>query len=204
MKAKITKIMLDLDGVVANFYYGFSAFLNKHYGCDLDPYTDPPSYSFEAWGHGVDKVDVNTASIEWMKQDGFAKLPAYDGADAFVAQLMNDYDVYIVTARVGDWEQKLSKDVKNQIKENTYDWLKLRNIPVTRLRFIHDKIPFCQEHGISIIVEDKLETALKAAKEGIRTILIDRGYNQSKVERLKVYRSYDFNEALNHIAKLVQ
>ena len=201
MKAKI---MLDLDGVIAQFAMSFRDYLNQHYGCDFDTSKDPTSYGFEDWGHGVDRIDVSQASLEWMKQDGFEKLPSYPGTEAFVADLMNNYDVYIVTARVGDWEQKLNKELKNQVKQNTYAWLKARNIPATRLHFVHDKIPFCKERGISIIVEDKLDTALKAAKEGIRTILMNRGYNQSKVERLRVYRAANFNEALTQIAKLVK
>jgi uncharacterized HAD superfamily protein len=201
MKAKL---MLDLDGVIAMFAASFQTYLNQHYGCDFDTTQDPIAYGFENWGHGVDKIDVNAASVEWMRNDGFANVASYPGAEEFVAALMNAYDVYIVTARVGDWEQKLPKDLKNRVKQNTYEWLKARNIPITHLHFIHDKIPFCQEHGISVIVEDKLETALKAAKEGIHTVLIDRGYNQSKVERLRVYRVFNFNEALTQIAKLVQ
>ena len=201
MKAKI---MLDLDGVIAQFASSFQSYLNQNYGCDFDTTIDPAAYSFEDWGHGVDKINVNEASREWIKQNGFENIPSYPGAEDFVAKLMLNYDVFIVTARVGDWEKKLSVTIKNQVKTNTINWLASRNIPATQLHFVHDKIPFCLEHNISIIVEDKLETALKAAKEGMHTILIDRGYNQSKAERLRVYRVRDFNEALNQIAKLVQ
>jgi uncharacterized HAD superfamily protein len=115
---------------------------------------------------------------------------------------MSNYDVYIVTARIGDWEQKFSAETKNRIKKNTFMWLKKLGIPVTKLYFAHDKVPFCQEHGISIMVEDKLETALKAAKKGIHTVLMNRGYNTSKINRLRVYRAYNFDEALGHIERL--
>jgi len=196
--------MLDLDGVVANFAYSFQKFLNENYGCSFNPLKDPTKYSFENWGHGVDKIDLDAASSAWMNNNGFSGLPSYTGAEEFVTNLMDNYDVYIVTARVGDWDQKLSKTTKDIIKKNTYDWLQDRGIPANRLYFAHDKIPFCKEHQISVIVEDKLETALKAAKEGIHTVLIDRGYNQSKSERLRVYRVYNFNEALSQLKKLIQ
>jgi len=196
------KVMLDLDGCIANFYYDFALFLNNKYGCDLDLDNEPEDYPFEKWGHGVDKIDFDTASKEWINQDGFGKIPSYPGAEKFVKELMDKYDVYILTARIGDWDQSFTKDMKNRIKENTYDWLKIRKIPITKLHFIHDKIPFCQTHGISIMVEDKLETALAAAKEGIHTILMNRGYNGSKANRLMVYRTYDFEQALKQIEKL--
>src|SRR5271157_4439952 len=185
MKAKI---MLDLDGVVANFYNGFSTYLNQNFGCTLDPLTDPVSYPFDEWGHGVDQINFDAASESWINQDGFDKLPAYDGAQEFIKKLMDTYDVYIVTARVGDWEKKFSKATQNKIKQNTFDWLSRLGVPANQLYFIKDKIPFFQQHGISILIEDKLETALKAAKEGLHTILMNRGYNQSKVDRLRVYR----------------
>jgi uncharacterized HAD superfamily protein len=198
------RIMLDMDGVIANFYNGFASHLNSNYGCTLDPAKEPKNYPFEDWGHGVDTIDFNDASYNWIKQNGFEKLPAYSGIKEFVKQLMSLYDVYIVTARIGDWEQKFSSDIKNQIKKNTYNWLKKYGIPSTKLYFVHDKVPFCKEHGISIIIEDKLETALKAAKEGIHTILIDREYNNSKANRFRIYRVYDFDEALGQIKRLIK
>ena len=116
---------------------------------------------------------------------------------------MDTYDVYIVTARIGDWEQKFTKSVKDTIKNDTLAWLLNLGVPVDKIYFIHDKIPFCQEHGISVMVEDKLETALKAAKEGIHTVLMDRGYNHSKSPRLRIYRVFNFTEALDQLTKLL-
>jgi len=195
--------MLDLDGVIANFYYGFSSFLNERYGCTLDPLTDPVGYSFDEWGHGVDQIDFDSASKEWINQDGFSKLPIYPDAEAFIKNLIANYDVYIITARVGDWEKKFNKATQNKIKQNTFDWLNKLSVPANQLYFIKDKIPFCKQHGISVLIEDKLETALNAAKEGLHTILMNRGYNQSKADRLRIYRAFNFDEALNQLTKLV-
>lgn len=198
------KVMLDIDGCIANFYNGFATFLNQQYGCTLNPLTDPASYPFEDWGHGVDQIDFDAASESWIKQDGFDKLPCYVGAAEFIKTLMDRYDVYIVTARVDDWEQKFSKVIQNKIKKNTFDWLSRLGVPNTKLYFIKDKIPFCQEKGISVIIEDKLETALKAAKEGVHAVLMNRGYNQSKANRFRVYRVFNFDEALTQLARLIK
>lgn len=197
-----TRILLDLDGVIANFYFAFSTFLNANYGTTLNPLQDPDHYDFDQWGHGVDHIDFDGASLNWIQNNGFEKIPAYKGAKEFAQELLSRYNVYIVTARIGDWEQKFSGDQKNKIKKNTFNWLKKLGIPNTKLYFAREKVPFCQEKGISIMIEDKFETALKASKEGIHTVLINRGYNTSKADRLKVYRAFDYNEALELLKRL--
>ncbi|MFA5024048.1 MAG: hypothetical protein WC523_03790 [Patescibacteria group bacterium] len=199
MKAKI---LLDLDGVIANFCYSFRDFLNKNYNCNFNIDVEPASYDIGDWGCGIENINIDEVVSAWIKQGGFSQIPSYPGTEDFVQSLMSNYDVSIVTARVGDWDQKFSKNVQNKIKQDTSDWLQKRNIPADRLFFIHDKIPFCQENEISIIIEDKLETAIKASKEKVHTILMNREYNQSKSERLRVYRVYDFNEALVQLSKL--
>ena len=197
-----TRILLDLDGVIANFYHGFATFLNEKYGCTLDPSRDPKKYEFIDWGCGVDKIDFDAASLDWIRHNGFEKLPAYEGAETFAQELLNNYNVYIVTARIGDWEQIFSAELKNKIKKNTFNWLRKLGIPSNKLYFARDKVPFCQEKGISIMIEDKLETALRASKEGIHTVLMNRGYNGSKADRLRVYRAFNYDEALALLKKL--
>jgi len=198
------RVLLDMDGVIANFYRGFSKYLNERHGCTLNPNIEPKSYPFNDWGHGVDKINFDQASREWIQQNGFGKLPAFDGAEDFVKELMNLCNVYIVTARIGDWNQKFTTKTRDQIKQNTYDWLEQHGIPADNLFFAHDKIPFCQKNGISVIIEDKLSTALEAAKNGIHTILMDRGYNGSQINRFKIYRAYSFDEALNQLRKMMK
>ena len=197
-----TKILLDLDGVIANFCRGFLTFLNEHYGCTLNPNQDPQEYDLSRWGCGVDKIDLGVASLDWILHNGFERLPAYQGAKEFARELLSNYNVYIVTARIGDWEQKFSADQKARIKKNTFKWLKRLGIPSTKLYFARDKVQFCQEKGISIMVEDKLETALNASKAGIHTVLMNRGYNGSKTNRTRVYRAFDYIEALDLLRRL--
>jgi uncharacterized HAD superfamily protein len=198
------RIMLDMDGVIANFYNEFAKYLNDNYGCTLNTEIAPKNYPFESWGHGVDKINFAEASNNWINQNGFEKIPAFDGVKEFVKELSKLYDVHIVTARIGDWEQNFTADIKNRIKKNTHNWLKKQGISACKLYFVHDKVPFCKELGISIIIEDKLETALNAAKEKIHAILIDRNYNHSKANRLRVYRAHNFKEVLDQIKRLTK
>jgi uncharacterized HAD superfamily protein len=130
-----------------------------------------------------------------MINDGFEKLEPFDGAKEFIKKLKNKYDIYFVTARIGDWETKLSTRIKNKIKENTYSWLLKYGMPTDHLYFAHDKIPFCRENQIHIMVEDKLSTAILAAHNNIKTILLDRGYNKGKKYK-NVHRVFTFDQAL--------
>lgn len=176
-----TKVLLDIDGVIAGFYSGFAQYLNRHYGTTLDPIKEPPVYDIYEWKHYLSKSDIDKAIVEWMLDDGFLKLPIYNGAIDFVYQLMDQYDVYITTARLGDFEQKLGKDTLQKIIDDTKNWFRKYGIPYDKLFFRHDKIKFCKENGIRILIEDKLKTAIKGSENGILSIVMSRPWNE-KVE----------------------
>lgn len=198
------RVLLDMDGVIVNFYKGFSKHLNKNYGCTLDTNVEPEEYPFEKWGHGVDRVNFDTASKEWIEKDGFEKLPAFDGATEFVKELMSLCNVFIVTARIGDWSQKFTPETRDRIKDNTRNWLKENDIPSDNLFFSHEKIPFCKENAISIMIEDKPSTAMEASKNKIHTILINRAKNRSQFPRYMIYKVSSLDEVLEQLRKLIK
>lgn len=198
------RVLLDMDGVIANFYVEFARFLNDEYGCTLPLDEEPTNYSFNDWGHGVDRVSIEEASNKWIRSGGLQRMPPYSGMESFVNELMTICNVYVVTARVGDWQRLLPADVKDIIKRDTYKWLKEYNIPSDKLYFSHKKIDFCKDNGISVMIEDKPSTALEASKNGIHTILMNRGYNGSQIDRFRIYRAYSYDDALEQIRKLTQ
>lgn len=197
-----TKVLLDIDGVIANFYLEFARFLNEECGCTLDLYQEPSSYSFNDWGAGVDKVNIGEASNKWIRSGGISRIPPYNSLKDFIDKLHSKYDVHIVTARIGDWERPLPEDVNVIIRHDTYDWLEQNGIPTDQLHFTHKKVEFCQENNINILVEDKLSTAIEASKNGINTVLMDRPFNRTKFALDRVYRAYSYHEALITIEEL--
>lgn len=196
------KVMLDIDGVIANFYMEFARFLNQEYGCTLDLYQEPESYSFNDWGHGVELVNMGEASNAWIRQGGISNIPPFTGLKDFSGKLHDKYDVSIVTARIGDWERKLPEDVNAIITHDTYDWLENQGIPTDNLHFTHKKIDFCQENNINTMIEDKLSTAIQASKNGINAILMDRPFNRTSTDLFRVYRANSFREALITLEEL--
>lgn len=195
-------ILLDIDGVLANFYAGFANHLNKRYNANLDLNKEPPVYSFSEWGPGLDTIDMEQASNEWIANDGFLELPAYPEAKEFVEELMTLGNVHIVTARIGDFEQEFATNTEIQIKNDTYEWFRMHHIPTNgKIRFAHKKLELCKEEDISILIEDKLSTVLGAAQEGIHSIILDRAWNQHP-DRFRVYRAYGYDDILDFVRKL--
>lgn len=59
-------IMFDLDGVLADFVYGFTALANKNYGTPITPTSGQPSW------YGFPGLDTHVIDSTWytLKQDG--------------------------------------------------------------------------------------------------------------------------------------
>src|SRR5690348_5057067 len=111
-----TNLLLDIDGVLANFYAGFGDYLNKSHGANLDLDVEPKSYRFEEWGPDCAGIDMDKAAVDWIMKGGFEQMPVYGGAADFVKELHGLADVYVVTARIGDFKQKFGESVINKIK----------------------------------------------------------------------------------------
>lgn len=193
-------ILLDIDGCIANFNNGFISYLNQHYNANRDPDKEPHTYIFEEWD--LDHIDMEEASESFIVDGGFASLKPYPGAKEFVEELMRLGNVHVVTARIGDFRNRFSPEVKEQIKNDTYRWFEVNGIPTNGdIIFEHKKVDLCLDQGISILIEDKLSTVLDAAKNGIHAVVIDRGWNEHP-DRVNVYRAYNYPQVLSVVRKL--
>jgi uncharacterized HAD superfamily protein len=200
------KVLLDIDGVIADFYTGFGDHLNKSVDAGLDLSIGPPEYSLHKWGHNLPKDLVDSEIPKWILGGGYRSMPIFSGAKEFVYKLMDKYNVYIVTARVGDFRLDITEKVKEKIVYDTFEWFKKHGIPSNKLFFEHKKADFCKKNNIPIIIEDKLETVINGANEGIRCVLMDRSWNQDnnglKRDHFNVFVAYSYNEILEILEKL--
>jgi len=200
------KILLDIDGVIADFYRSFASHLNKNLNAKLDLNNGPTNYSLHEWGHNIPRDIIDREIPKWVLDGGYAKMPMFKGAKEFVYKLMDKYDVHIVTARVGDFLCYLSGDVKDTIKYDTFKWLKKYGIPSNKLFFNHDKVDFCLKNKIPIMVEDKLPTVIDGADKGVRSILMDRSWNQEQDgltrDHFNVFVAYSYNDILKILEEL--
>lgn len=197
------KILLDIDGVLADFHKGFSQFLNENYDTNIDLNVEPNEYSLDLWGHNLSKEETSAAIPKWIISEGYKKIPIYSGASDFVRRLQEKYDVRVMTARVGDFTD-LSKPIINIIKNDTFQWFKNNNIS-SDIVFGNKKIEYCKLNKISIIIEDKLETVVDAANKGMKSILFDRGWNRGKGrDHPNIHVVYNYDDILNALEKLVE
>ena len=147
----MSKVMLDMDGVIADFYRGFSSYLNDHYHTTLDLTHEPSSYNFDSWGGGVSNLNVDEATLAWIADGGYRKLPIYSGAKEFYETLTSKYDISVVTARLGEVGH-LPVDVAAQVRVQTLEWFKEQGLKPVNLTFEHLKIPLCKDAGIGIMI----------------------------------------------------
>jgi 5'(3')-deoxyribonucleotidase len=193
------KILLDIDGVIANFNLGFSQHLNENLNAGLDLNIEPSEYSIHRWGANLPNETIDNEIPNWVMQGGYLDMPIYPGAKKFVYELMDKYDVYIVTARIGDFSMDLSDEIVNKIKADTFSWFKKHGIPSDKLFFEHKKIDFCHNNNIQTIIEDKLSTVIDSIKSGLRAILVNRGWNQDGSKMLdhpNMHIVYNYNDIL--------
>lgn len=200
------KVLLDIDGVIADFYVGFSKHLNKSVNAGLDPNNGPANYRIHDWGHNLSKEVISEEIPKWILSGGYENIPIFSGAKEFVYKLMDKYDVCIVTARIGDFTLSLPGKVKEVIKRDTLRWLKKYGIPSNKLFFKHEKIDFCQKNNIPIIIEDKLQTVIDGANKGVRSILMDRSWNQDndglQRDHFNIFVAYSYNDILKILEEL--
>lgn len=192
-----TKVLLDMDGVIADFYTSFAKHLNNRLGSNIDISVEPSVYSLHDWDHGLPNTLVNKEIPAWMIAGGYKDMPIYAGAKSFVYQLLDRYDVHIVTARIGDFKMNLPDTLKSLIRRDTDTWFRAHAIPADKLFFEHEKVAFCKENGINIVIEDKLSTVVSATQAGLTAILINRGWNQWESDTIN--RDYsNLHVARNH------
>lgn len=194
-------LLLDIDGVLADFYRGFANFLNEKHNAKLDLNVEPSSYVFSEWSPHLKGLSMDKVYEDWILDDGLLNLSIYNGAKDFVFNLADLCDIYIVTARGGDFKNLSKKETMDKIRKDTHNWFIFNKIPVKNVYFEREKINFCKKNNIGILVEDKLDTAVNGTVNGIESILINRNWNNS--EKDTFHRVYSYDEALSKVKSLI-
>ena len=193
------KVLLDIDGVLADFFAGFGGHINKFIGTNLDLTQGPNEYSIHEWAQNIPKEDIDNEIPKWIISGGYKDIPIYPGAKEFTYKLMDKYDVLIVTARLGDFRIDFSQELMDIIKNDTQKWFQNHGIPGENLLFEHHKVEFCKNNGIFSIVEDKFATVEKAAQEGLNAILMSRNWNKNdglKVNHPNIHIANNYDDIL--------
>lgn len=182
------RILLDCDGVVADFIGGVCAGL-KARGFERTP-EDVKHWALE---HSFTEEETR-ATYELMKEPGFChELEWYEGARDFLRDLLREGEVHVVTAPFRDGTSWMNERLA---------WLssEMPGAAGDRVHFIQGK----HKHIVrgDVLIEDHPMTAhdwLVANPDGI-AILIDRPWNRPGAAEwhahARMYRVRSFDEAL--------
>jgi len=187
------RIGIDIDGVITDisrYYldYGAKIIFENGSGKILD-----------ANGSEVtDILDLGNMSIDelWQKYDKFYTKEKYtrEFAPEVIDRLSKDgHEIHIITARNPDY---------NNSRAWTLEWLKDSNIKYDYLEFTENKLEYCKNNRINLMIEDDVKQIEKISKL-IPVICFDNRYNQG-IEGINITRCYSWYDIYSKIEKIVK
>ena len=116
-------------------------------------------------------------------------------ADKTIQKLKEEGNtIHFITARLMNIK---NCDTEAITKKSLNDF----NIPYDSLNLhISDKLTFCKEHGIDLLIEDSYETCRELADNGIKSILMTTKMN-SDIEDKEIVRVNNWDEIYEEIEK---
>ena len=179
METKRRSIAVDMDGVIADTVLQFINWYEKDYGVKIEKNAFHGRPEIEVFPEGVMKKIVYSPGF-------FRNVPLMDGAQEALVELMEHFDVYIVSAAM-EFPQSLPEK---------YDWLK-EHLPFVSWR----NIIFCGDKsviGTDYMIDDHVRN-LDSFKG--KTILFTAGHN---VDIDRHTRVNNWKEAMEFFKKELQ
>ncbi len=185
------RIVFDVDGVLADFTWGFTELRQRLYG---EGYIITSSEA-QSWDeHSAGHSDYNRRTWDHIIQSDtfWAGLPKAitESTVDHIIELESVHDLYFATSRIG-----------TRVKEQTEDWL-MNNLLLFTPTVILTKYKgeFCKCIGATMAIDDKADNASAIAwlTEGkTQSYLLDRPYNrydETKIGSSKVKRIYTVDD----------
>ena len=181
----ITDVGIDLDGVIYPFMSAFRTYCAERMGKLFLP--DPTHWLFyEDWDLDKETFDqwLNDAA---RTHDVFASENPYEGVvEAWEMMRSMGLNIHVVTARPQSaWEQ-------------TAGWLTEHNLVADSLHFNPTKsfLSFLSK-GKAALLDDHIAYYEEASRSGIVPVLMDRPWNQSKTNAIRVTNLTQFVAFIN-------
>lgn len=163
------KIMVDIDGVLAESDGPLLDIVNSDLGTDFSP-SDLTSY------HKLDELlEGFHVAPDYLHKiyhgDRFIlRQPVYAASITGMRLLAGMGELHIVTAR--------DPEAGPHVKKETKQWLDEHGFVYEKLVFSRDKAAYCRSTGCRYAIEDAPQHADALAKAGIGVLLVDKPYNQ--------------------------
>ena len=176
-------IGFDLDGILANFHFGFSKVANRLFGSPIvEDINEVKAYRWEDWGYPLDKKQHNKV---WKEIDENVKgfwfsLPPLVNNSIFSKlkdMESNGYNFYFITSR----KNTAGRTALDQTKAWIESCTALRNFSVIPS---HRKGGIIDRAEIDYFIDDLPENVIEASIEApnCKSFLLVRPYNQYALE----------------------
>lgn len=177
------KIGVDIDGVLTDlptFHLDYG--IKYSYENNLGDIKDPYGYKID----DVINLDISMHREFWNENaDNYTKKKYLREFAPEILQKLKEEgnEIHIITARNPKFE--FSADW-------TTNWLKDNNICYDKLTFTGEKLDYCKENGIDLMIEDS-KTAILELSKIIPVICYDAPYNKdcSGANIIRCYSWYD-------------
>jgi len=187
-------IGIDIDEVLVHFFKSYLELFNKRFGENVSV---ERLYHFHIWEEtNVSKEDSLKLSEEFYNSALFHKMDLVEYAVETLEILFKNHKIFFITSRPLD------------LKEKTHFFLeKLFPNEKINLHFssgiwsedLETKGEICKKIGIDYMVEDNVLFSNECSKNGIKTFLLNKPWNQNEKIEKNVIRINNWKEILKEI-----
>lgn len=194
-------LMLDLDGVVADFRQGFMTWVEHTHWQDILTVNESDSGLHMDINNGWNYRSYYQAKMEFERDGGYGTLPPVTHI-CKCANILHQIGWYIIvyTARPYTTFRRIWSD--------TWSWLKLHEVEVDELHFGYDDRVVAASHlserNHVIALEDDPTLALRYTRCNIPVLLCPQPYNQHLFLNTEYLRVVDREEEYWELSKIIQ
>jgi len=183
------KIAFDMDGVLCKFKSNLILMAKENIIKKGDDLSNAVFFS-NTTSKKYDMSDINEhirAEFKKLIRDPkiINDLEYYPCVNSLLLNLMKRFKIYIITAREKVTEESTFESIKNNITDKIGTKLSLDpsdelDNNTIQLVLTKNKIDYCIDHGIKILVEDRAETVIEGVDKGMTCFLVsnnDTPYN---------------------------
>jgi hypothetical protein len=171
---EITNLAFDFDGVVADTMSVFVRLAGERYGLSHLSKEQMTSYNLHQC-LGLEREVIDDLICLTLSDEYTLQIPPIPGAPEVLTTLSEHIPLRFITARI--WP------------ESIIQWLEqiLPDVPPGRIHVIATGAPEAKETilgdmGITVFVDDRLETCIQLAQAGIQPIVFDQPWNRAACE----------------------
>jgi len=191
---KKIKLGIDIDEVLCSTNDYFLEEFNKKHNTNFKK-EDLTSYKFSNFKEFKSEYIFN----ELMKhiENNLIKYNILENSKEVLEKLKTKYELYIITSRWIKFKTKTIAWLNKHFKENFFKEILIYNDEFEN----KCKIDIAKKNKINILIEDAPEFIIKADKENLKIILMDRPWNRKIKENKNIKRVYNWKEIEKELLK---